>query len=100
MKAPGQEKVCVILNGHVAKMDIFDQSIYYICTYQVPNSEKVKTAVWRADLDGQNEEQVFETMSSLKTEHFQVSGSWYSSVPLIYRSVRHLRKLLTGKKFP
>ena len=77
MKAPGQEKVCVILNGHVEKMDIFDQSIYYICTYQIPNSEKVKTAVWRADLDGQNEEQVFETMSSLKTEHFQVSGSWY-----------------------
>lgn len=72
MKAPGQEKVCVILNGHVEKMDIFDQSIYYICTYQIPNSEKVKTAVWRADLDGQNEEQVFETMSSLKTEHFGV----------------------------
>lgn len=77
MQEPGEERQRIILNGHVEKVDVFDQNLYYICTYQIPNSHQVKTAVWKADLNGEHEELVFETMSALNTEHFQAAEKWY-----------------------
>lgn len=66
----------VVMNGHVVQADVRCGFLWYICKYQVPNSEQVRTAIYRADLNGENQEEVYTTDNTLKTEQFQLTSDW------------------------
>lgn len=66
----------VVMNGHVVQADVRCGFLWYICKYQVPNSEQARTAIYRADLNGENQEEVYTTDNTLKTEQFQLTAEW------------------------
>lgn len=72
-----EEEVCVIRNGHVVQADVRCGFLWYICEYQIPNSEQVRTAIYRAQLDGEEQTEVYSTNAILETGSFQVTSEWY-----------------------
>lgn len=76
MTADGEES-CVIRNGHVIQADVRCGYLWYICEYQIPNSEQIKMTVSRALPDGEQEEEVYSTNKILETGSFQVTSRWY-----------------------
>lgn len=75
--APDGEENCVIRNGHVVQADVRCGYLWYICEYQIPNSEQVKTTISRALPDGEEETEVYSTNTILETGSFQVTPEWY-----------------------
>lgn len=75
--APDGEETCVIRNGHVVQADVRCGYLWYICEYQIPNSEQVKTTISRALPDGEEETEVYSTNTILETGSFQVTPEWY-----------------------
>ena len=74
---PDGEETCVIRNGHVVQADVRCGYLWYICEYQIPNSEQVKTTISRALPDGEEETEVYSTNTILEMESFQVTSEWY-----------------------
>lgn len=74
---PGEEEACVILNGHVVQADVRCGFLWYICEYQIPNSEQVRTSINRASLDGEDQTEVYSSNTILETGSFQVTSDWY-----------------------
>lgn len=75
--APEGEETCVIRNGHVVQADVRCGYLWYICEYQIPNSEQVRTTISRALPDGEEETEVYSTNTILETGSFQVTSQWY-----------------------
>lgn len=92
MKVNGQE-TAVTKNGHVVQADARAGYLWYICKYQVPNSNQIKTTIYCSDLDGKNEEEIYTTDNTLNTEQFQFTKDWmyYISEGMLLR-----RNLETG----
>lgn len=74
---PDEEEFCVIRNGHVVQADARCGFLWYICEYQIPNSDQVRTAINRASLDGREQTEVYSTNAILETGSFQVTSEWY-----------------------
>ena len=72
MKTNSQE-IPVTKNGHVVQADVRFGHLWYICKYQVPNSSQIKTSIYRSDLDGENEKELYTTVNTLNTEQFQLT---------------------------
>lgn len=88
------EETCVVRNGHVVQADVRCGFLWYICRYQIPNSEQTKTTIYRALLDGGRQEEVYTTDKTLETDGFQLTSRW-----LYYLSEGRLyRKSLDGEK--
>lgn len=75
-KTPEGQEECIIRNGHIVQMDARCGYLWYIGKYQVPNSEQVKTTIYRADLLGEGAEELYSTDDILETEHFQIAGGF------------------------
>lgn len=75
-KEPDQEEVCVVRNGHIVQADVRCGFLWYISKYQVPNSDQVKTSIYRAETDGEKAEEVYSTNNMLETDSFQVTEQW------------------------
>lgn len=71
-----EAETCVVMNGHVVQADVRCGFLWYIAKYSVPNSEQVKTTIYRAGLDGEKQEEIYTTENTLKTERFQVTSGW------------------------
>lgn len=67
---------CVVGNGHVVWMDCRCQNLWYVCSYQIPNSDQIKMTAFRSDLDGSNEEELVTDSRTLKKEKLQFSEDW------------------------
>lgn len=67
------EDISITKNGHVVQADIRCGYLWYICNYQVPNSDQVKTTIYRAEVSGENQEEVYTTDNILKSEQFQIT---------------------------
>ena len=72
---------CVIRNGHVVQADFRCGYLWYICKFQIPNTERTKTTIYRSLANGSDQEELYTTDSVLETDGFQVTGNW-----LYYRS--------------
>lgn len=81
------EESCVILNGHVSQADVRCGYIWYICMYQIPNSDQIRTTVNRALPDGSGNTEVYVTANTLETQSFQVTdeGIYYLSEGKLFR---------------
>ncbi|MEG0813321.1 MAG: hypothetical protein RSG54_02540 [Clostridium sp.] len=66
----------VVMNGHVVQMDVRCGFIWYICKYRVPNSEQVNTTIYRSDLNGEKQEELYSTENTLNMEQFQMTSEW------------------------
>lgn len=75
-REPDQEEICVVRNGHIVQADVRCGFIWYISQYQVPNSEQVKTTLYRAETDGDKVEELYSTDNMLETDRFQVTEKW------------------------
>lgn len=67
---------CVVGNGHVGWMDCRCQSLWYVCSYQIPNSDQIKMTAFRNDLDGGREEELVTDSTVLKKGGLQFSENW------------------------
>lgn len=75
-KAPDSQEVPVTKNGHVVQADVCGSYLGYICKYQIPNSKLIKTTLYRADLNGENQEELYTTDSTLNADSFQLTSDW------------------------
>lgn len=84
--------VRVVTNGHVVQADARCGFLWYICKYQVPNSEQVRTTIYRSDLNGENQQELYTTNNTLKTESFQLTTDWmyYISDGVLLRKNLHM----------
>lgn len=86
---------CVVGNGHIVWMDCRCQSLWYVCSYQIPNSDQIKMTAFRSELDGDSEEELITDSLLLKKEGLQFSKDWiyYKSGNSVFRkSMDGLRK--------
>lgn len=91
-KDPEGEETCVVRNGHIVQADARCGFLWYISKYQIPNSEQVKTSIYRAELNGEKPEELYSTENMLELDGFQVTNKW-----LYYLSEGELfRKSLTS----
>lgn len=67
---------CVVGNGHIVWMDCRCQSLWYVCSYQIPNSDQIKMTAFRSELDGDSEEELITDSPLLKKEGLQFSKDW------------------------
>lgn len=67
---------CAVGNGHVIWMDFRCQSLWYVCSYQIPNSDQIKMTAFRTDLDGGREEELATDSAALKKDGLQFSEKW------------------------
>lgn len=91
--AESGEKTCIIRNGHIVWVDIRDQSLYYVCEFQIPNSKKIKRSIYSASLDGTREKLLDETMEEVNTQGMQITDQWIYGV----LEGRLIRKKLSGE---
>lgn len=70
------EEICVVRNGHVVQADVRGGFLWYISRYQVPNSNQIKTTIYKADLNGEKQEELYTTDATLTTEQFQMTSEW------------------------
>lgn len=76
-REPGTgDRVCVIRNGHVVQADVRCGYLWFICQYMKPNTSQVKTTIYRAGTDGENQVEIYTTDSTLETGNFQVTSRW------------------------
>lgn len=92
-REPGEDKEeCVVRNGHVSWADFRCQKLFYVCSYQIPNSEQVKVTAYQADWDGENQMELMTDPAVLSNGGLQFTGSW-----VYYRRGNSVfRKSLTG----
>ena len=78
---------CVVGNGHIVWMDCRCQSLWYVCSYQIPNSDQIKMTAFRSELDGDSEEELITDSLLLKKEGLQFSKDWiyYKSGNSVFR---------------
>lgn len=80
-KAPESgDNVCIIRNGHIVWVDVRDQSVYYVCEFKIPNSDKIKRSIYSASLDGKEEKLLAETMEELNLHGMQITDQWIYGV--------------------
>lgn len=94
-KIPGQKEECVIRNGHVEWADFRFQSLYYVCSYQIPNSEQIKRTAYMADRDGENQSELFTDSAVLDNDGLQFTEDWvyYRKGNSVFRTgMREARK--------
>lgn len=79
---------CVVKNGHVVQADIRCGYLWYISEYPVSETSGIRTVVNRAQPDGTEATEVFETGNTLETEGFQVTEKWlyYKSDGKLFRT--------------
>lgn len=85
------EEICVVRNGHVIQADVRCGFLWYISQYQVPNSNQVKTTLYRAETNGEKQEELYTTDHTLRTEQFQITADWMyfiSEGKLLRRNLR------------
>lgn len=73
--SPGQEE-CVVRNGHVEWADFRLGSLYYVCSYQIPNSDQIKRTAYMADKDGENQSELYTDSAVLDNEGLQFTEDW------------------------
>lgn len=85
------KEYCVAGNGHIVWMDCRCQSLWYVCSYQIPNSDQIKMTAFRADLDGSGEEELVTDSAVLKKDGLQFSKDWiyYKSGNTVFRKSRN-----------
>lgn len=85
--AEGGAEAAVTKNGHVVQADYRNGHLWYICKYQIPNTDQIKTTIYRANPDGEKEEEIYSTNSTLNTENFQLTSEWlyYTSDGMLLR---------------
>lgn len=69
-------EVRIVMNGHVVQADIRCGYLWFISQYTKPNSSQVKTTIYRASADGENQVEIYTTDSTLETQNFQVTSRW------------------------
>lgn len=74
---PEEESVCVVRNGHVVQADVRCGFLWYVCEYQIPNSDQVRTVINRALPDGEEQTEIYAGNSMLELGGFQVTSNWY-----------------------
>lgn len=74
---PDGETFCAVRNGHVVQADVRCGYLWYICEYQIPNSEQVRTVINRAQTDGEEQTEIYSSQSILELGGFQVTSDWY-----------------------
>lgn len=74
---PGEETFCAVRNGHVVQADVRCGYLWYICEYQIPNSDQVRTVINRAQTDGEEQTEIYAGNSILELGSFQVTSDWY-----------------------
>ena len=89
----GGEETAVVRNGHIVQADVRCGYIWYVCKFQVPNSEQIKTTIYRAEMDGSGEKELYTADKTIQTEQFQITSNWiyYISNGMLLR-----RSLETG----
>lgn len=87
MNPEQDEDICVVQNGHVSQADVRLGKLWYICQYQIPNSDQLKTTIYRALLNGDQQEEIYSTMYTQETTSFQVTPDWlyYLSEERLFR---------------
>lgn len=76
-KVPGEEEKNVVGNGHIVQADIRCGYLWYIAQYQVPNTGQIKTTIYRAGPEGQQDQEIYSTEGPLETGGFQVTDKWF-----------------------
>lgn len=81
------EEECMIRNGHIVQADFRCGFLWYVCKYQIPNSEQVKTIIYRAERDGKQAKELYTTDSILETTQFQLTDGflYYLSDEMLFR---------------
>lgn len=76
-KAPGEDEKRVVGNGHIVQADIRCGYLWYIARYKVPNTGQIKTTIYRAGPEGEQDQEIYSTEDPLETGSFQVTDNWF-----------------------
>lgn len=76
-EVPGEKAEDVVGNGHIVEADIRCGYLWYIAKYQVPNTSRIKTTVYRAGPVGRQEQEIYSTEGPMEIGSFQVTDKWF-----------------------
>lgn len=85
--SPDKKEERVVGNGHIIWADYRCKKLWYVSSYQVPNSEQVKMTAYEADKNGGNHRELLTDTRTLSQDDLQFSDRWvyYRNGGVVFR---------------